>query len=243
MRLDLFQTRDERSITAVPAVVLLSLFMALALQLTWRWQAPPPQARAEALPPPPSQRRLEVLDLGDPIAAAKLLMLWLQAFDSQPGVSLPFRALDYTRVRGWLGRILDLDPRGQYPLLAATRLYGEIPVPEKQRLMLEFVYERFLEDPNRRWMWLAHAAYLARHRLKDLPLALKYARALARHATGPQVPGWARQMQIFLLEDMGEIEAAKVLLGGLLASGSITDPNELRFLKMRLEELERAQQN
>jgi hypothetical protein len=37
---------------------------------------------------------------------------------------------------------------------------------------------------------------------------------------------------------MGEYEAAKVLLGGLLASGEVSDPAEVRFLSQRLEALE-----
>ena len=37
-------------------------------------------------------------------------------------------------------------------------------------------------------------------------------------------------MHVFILEDMGEIESAAVLLGGLLASGEVSDPNEARFL-------------
>jgi hypothetical protein len=165
-------------------------------------------------------------------------MLWLQAFDNQPGISIPFRELDYARVEAWLARILDLDPRGQYPLLAASRLYGEVPVPEKQRPMLDFVHDRFLEDPDRRWPWLAHAAIVAKHRLGDLPLALRYARAVTDHATGPGVPAWARDMTILVLEDMGELEAARLLIGGLLDSGRVTDPHEARFLDRKLRELE-----
>jgi hypothetical protein len=45
-------------------------------------------------------------------------------------------------------------------------------------------------------------------------------------------------MEIFILEDMNELEAAKIMIGGLLLSGKISDPAELRFLKQRLEELE-----
>ena len=37
---------------------------------------------------------------------------------------------------------------------------------------------------------------------------------------------------------MGELESAKVLLGGLLDSGQITDPHERWFLSQRLAELE-----
>jgi len=34
-------------------------------------------------------------------------------------------------------------------------------------------------------------------------------------------------MRIFILEDMGELESATVLLGGLLASGEVADPREI----------------
>jgi hypothetical protein len=46
-------------------------------------------------------------------------------------------------------------------------------------------------------------------------------------------------MEVFILEDMNELEAAKIMLGGLLATGRIRDPQERRFLQGRLEELER----
>ena len=50
-------------------------------------------------------------------------------------------------------------------------------------------------------------------------------------------------MRIFLLEDMGELEAATVLLGGLLASGEVTDPAEVRFLSQRLAQLKSAEKS
>jgi len=49
---------------------------------------------------------------------------------------------------------------------------------------------------------------------------------------------WAKQMQIFILEDLNELEAAKIMLGGLLESGRIRDPAEAQFLRQRLQELE-----
>jgi hypothetical protein len=174
------------------------------------------------------------------VTVAKLAMLWLQAFDNQPGISIPFRDLDYGRVERWLERIIDLDPRAQYPMLAASRLYAMVPDPERQRRMLELVYRRFLERPHQRWRWLAHAALLAKHRLRDLPLALRYARALTEHATGPSVPFWARDMTIIILAEMDEREAARGLVAALLQSGTIDDPAELAFLTEQLERLDRA---
>jgi len=222
----------------VPRWVLALLAAALCAQVTWQALQPRPVARAEALGAPPAPALLRPLSLGEPIAAAQLLTLYLQAFDNQPGVSVPFRELDYERVVAWLGAILELDPVGQYPLLMASQIYPLVPDAAKQRRMCEFVRNQFDRDPDRRWRWLAHCAIMAKHRLKDARLALSYAEAItsgARHASN-----WARQMRIFILEDLGELESAKVLLGGLLASGEVTEPKEIYFLMERLKELEAA---
>ena len=227
----------ERPLASVPRPILLVLTFALAAQVLWHGVRPAPVAGARALPATASEQALGAAALGDEIVLARLLMLWLQAFDNQPGVSIPFRELDYERVEGWLSRILHLDPKGQYPLLAAARLYGEIPIEPKQRRMLDFVYRQFFADPDNRWRWLAHAAVVAKHRLEDLPLALKYARAITEHARGPAVPAWARDMAVVILEDMGELEIARILVGELLDSGRVTEPHEQRFLLQKLEEL------
>ena len=165
-------------------------------------------------------------------------MLCLQAFDFGGGNAIPYQRLDYARLIGWLRAILALDPRSEYPLFAAARVYAEIADPAARR-MLEFIYEEFPRDPNRRWPWLAHAALLAKHRLKDLPLARRYAAAIHRQTTDASIPLWARQMEIFILEDMNELEAARSCWAACSRSGRIRDPEERRFLQGRLEELER----
>ena len=228
----------ERPVASVPRPVMIVLAVALCLQIAWQALRPGPSARAEALGEPATTAVLRPLALGEPIALAQLLTLYLQAFDNQPGVSITFRELDYARVVAWLDAILELDPIGQYPLLMASQIYSQVPDPARQRQMCEFVRRQFERDPDRRWRWLAHCAIVAKHRLGDVQLALAYAEAItlrARHASG-----WARQMRIFILEDLGELDAAKVLLGGLLASGEVTDPKEIHFLTERLEKLKGA---
>lgn len=230
---------DERALGRVPRWALAGLAATLALQVGWRALQPAPTAHASELPAAPAATTLEAYALGEPVALAQITMLYLQAFDTQPGISIPLRDLDYSRVLGWLDRVLDLDPATRYPLLAATQVYAQVPDPAKVRTMLDFAYRRFLEDPQRRWPYLAHASIVARHRLGDLQLALRYAEAIAAHAEGTDIPGWARQMRIFLLEDMGEVERARILLGGLLASGTLKDPREVHFLTERLEAMKK----
>ena len=225
------------ALPAVPPALRWLLALALLQQIGWQAGHRPAPPRAEDLPPPPALATLQLASLGEPLALSRLIMLYVQGFDEQAGLSIAWRQMDYGRIRAWLARALELDPRSQYPLLAASEVYGAVNDPARVRLMLDFVYARFADDPNRRWPWLAHAALVAKHRLHDLPLARAYARALRLQATAPEVPPWARELEAFILEDMNETEAARVLIGGLIQSGQITDPHELAFLARRLDAL------
>lgn len=225
--------RADRSWRELPPALRAALALALVAQFTLHALQPDPRARHDALPDPPPAAALRALALGEAPALALATLLWLQAHDTQPGLRLPHQALDYAPLARWLERLLALDPGGQYPLLLASHVYSQVPDPERQRRMLRVVRDAFEADPDRRWRWLAHAALVARHRLGDTPLAIEFATAITRQATGPTVPGWARQMSVLLLADTGEREAARVLLGGLIDAGLLTDPAELRFLLER----------
>lgn len=229
---------QTRSLKAVPLGVVALLVFSLAAQILVHNQQMLTPVRAASLPSPPRLDIARSLSFGDDIFAAKLAMLWLQGFDNQPGISLSFAGLDYAKLSAWLSLIIALDPQAQYPLRAASRIYAEVADNDKRRLMLDFVQREFMRDPNLRWRWMAHAVFVAKHRMGDAALALQYARTLAAHGDGPEVPRWAKQMVIFVLEEMGELASAEVLLGGLLNSGQITDPHELRFLSQRLREIE-----
>ena len=230
--------RDARTLASVPSWVWLALGLSLAAQLAWQSTRQPAPPVAADLPPPPPAQALRLASLGEPEATARLVMLYIQAFDLGGGNALAYKNLDYDRLTGWLRAILELDPRSEYPLFLAARVYAEVPDEARSRIALEFVYQEFFKDPNRRWPWLAHAALLAKHRLGDLALAHRYAAAIDRYTTAQDLPLWAKQMEIFILEDLNELEAAKIMIGGLLAKGAIRDPAEARFLKERLNELE-----
>ena len=228
----------DRPLSDVPRSVKVFLMVALCMQLLWHSMQDPVVAKATDLAPPLSTRTYVMSSLGEPIAASKFLNLWLQAFDNQPGASISFHQLNYPRLTEWLDTILELDPEGHYPMLVAARVYGSIQNPEKQRIMLDYVFYKFNENPNKYWRWLAHVIITAKHELKDLNLALKYANALSEKATGENVPYWAKDMKIIVLEDMGEVEAAKGLVKALIESNEITDPYELNFLIQKIAVLE-----
>lgn len=226
-----------RRLGAVPVAVRIAVVLTLLAQLAWYAFSPAPGGERRALPVAPPTALLRLAAFGEPDALARAGTLWLQYFDQQAGDSVPYRELDYGRLRAWLKRWLALAPDSDYPLALAVRLYAQVSDPARQRIMLDFVHAAFLERPQARWRWLAEATLLAKHRLDDLDLALAYATDLAERTAGADMPYWARDLHILLLEDMGEYEAARVLIGALLASGEIDDPHEVRFLERRLEAL------
>lgn len=234
-----FHLDPRQMVRSPPRWVSLLLAAGLALQIGWAIQRPPLRANAEDLPPPMAVATLRLATLGDPIPVARLLLIWLQGFDNQPGIYVPYRRLDYGRMREWLDQILTLDPRNQYPLYLASRIYAEVPDVPKKQMMIDWVHQRFYEDPGRRWPWLAHVAVITKHQLHDLPQAMIHCNALARLATTPSVPYWVRDMKLYLLRDMGELETAMILAGQLLASGKIGDPDEVRYLTQWIERLQK----
>ena len=227
----------DRPLTAVPVALLLAVVLMLLGQFWLQAQQAAPRASASTLHSAPATDSLQLMSLGEPTSLARLLMLHLQSVDFQSGSQTSYQALDYAKLEQWLSNLLDLDPRSQYPLMLASRIYAETGDPLKQRRMLAFIRQHFDQDPMHRWPWLAHAVIIAKHRLHDLKLASAYAEALESLAGAPGVPLWAWQMRVFILEDMDELQAARLLLGGILSQGKVHDPAELRFLEQRLTEI------
>lgn len=218
------------------------LLLALGTQLAFanfRLAAAP--ERSGQLRPPPPAHAMQLAALGDEVALARMLMLSVLAADSGPDGGTPLRELDYGALRAWLDRVATLDPRSAQPLLAASQVYAAVNDPARAGIMLDFVHARFLQDPDRHWPWLAHAAVAARHRLNEPARAAFYARELRIRASPGVLPLWAQQLEAWFAVDMNELDTARALIGGLIASGRVTDPRELRLLERRLQELERAQ--
>ena len=148
---------------------------------------------------------------------------------------MSFRELDYGRLGEWLDRIVALDERSEYPHFSAAKIYTNVADDGRRRTIIEWVRRHFRDEPDVRWEWMAHAANFAQHVMKDQSLAISMARELREKTTPGAVPGWTRQMEVFLLENKNEYEAAASLLFNLLQAGEVTEPIEFSFLLGRLE--------
>ena len=219
----------------VPTSVKAVLMTALLLQIIWHGISTQSNIDLFTLPSPPTENLMRIVSLDETFAVARLLMLWLQAFDNQSGVSLPLNSLDYGRVTAWLQLISHLDSASSYPSLVAVRIYALVPNDNKKRQMIEFVSTQFFQQPAARWPSMAHSVLLAKHQLQDNNHALMLARLLRENTTPATAPDWARQMEIFILEEMGEYQSAIILAEAFIETGSLNNPQSLKFVVKRLQ--------
>lgn len=227
----------ERPWRVVPRPLLALMVVLVALQgADGSVGRPAPTAQARPLPPVPRHAALlTLLAAGDASLAQRVGLIWLQSFDTQPGIQLALRQLDSDRLAGWLDRLQALDPQSDYAVSLAAFLYLHWGDARRQELLVPWVETRFLEAPERRWRFLAYPAVLLRRIEGKAETARRWARLVREHA--PQAPSWARQLEAFIAEGLGDRQAAAALIALFLRDGIYRDEAEKKFLEERLEEL------
>ncbi|MGI9296962.1 MAG: hypothetical protein ACR2QC_03590 [Gammaproteobacteria bacterium] len=238
-RFRLFVKDEYRPLRAVPRGLWAAAAFALAAQLWFHDHLGAPQVseRELQLPRPPPAELLHAAAFGDPLSLGRILMLNLQAFDNQQGVSILYIDLDYDMLGLWLDRIVSLDEKSEYPHFTAAKIYTGPPDEARRRKMAEWVRRHFRAFPDARWEWMAYMTNFVRHQIKDDALSLEMAREIRALTTPGEVPGWTRQMEVFFLENANEYESSAALLANLLEAGEVADPAEFSFLLTRLEEI------
>lgn len=238
-RFRLFVKDEYQPLRLVPKWLWLALTLSFSAQLGFHAWLPPPKVdeRGLQLQTPSDEVLLRALAFGDPAPLSRVLMLNLQAFDNQQGVSILYTDLDYTMLGLWLDRIVALDEKSEYPHFTAAKIYTGVQDESRQRQMVEWVRKQFRASPDTRWEWMAHVTNFIRYRLEDQELSLEMAHELRDLTTPGKTPGWARQTAVFFLESENEYQASANLLANLLAEGEVTDPAEFSFLLDRLEEI------
>jgi hypothetical protein len=128
-----------------------------------------------------------------------------------------------------------LDPASNDVPMVAAYYFGGTRVPDDVAVIVDYLSVIGQNPAGNKWRWLAHAVFLARHRMNDQKLALDMAYALSKmQPVGDQLPIWARQMPAFVLADTGDKQAARQLVENLLLSGDRWHGNEIEFMKYYL---------
>ncbi|MEQ8966047.1 MAG: hypothetical protein RID91_09500 [Azospirillaceae bacterium] len=211
----------------LPPLLLLALLAAQAgLAQALRPVEPP---RGD-LAPPPDPRAMAALSLGDPQFAFRAASLRLQHAGSLDGRTVAWSALDHRLMAEWFRALDRLDPRPDIVPAMAALLYAPAADRTGAAAIVDYLEDHALRDPAGKWRWLAQAVHVARYRMEDPRRALDLARTL-RGLPVADLPYWARQLEVFVLADLGDRAAARALLLALLESDPDLPDHERRWIR------------
>lgn len=227
--------RAERPVLTLPGPLLLAFLALLGVQILYHHLN---QLRFETAYKPLGQPFSAVtyrrISMGSEQLFGHLLAIRLQLHDSQAGKHFVYSQIDYQSLVAWLDQITLVSPGTEYPMLLASRVYTTTRDEPRLRLILDFIEQRFDDDPQLHWRRLIEASLIAKHRLQDLELALRLAEKVAAQPANVEMPAWARDFQFLLLADLNELESAIAIIEALLQTGAVNDPDEKRFLQGKL---------
>lgn len=218
----------------IPRGALAAVLIALGLQGAFWWQTRELQAGWEGVPPAPSHQVAKALALGDGQFLYRAATFVLQNMGDEGGRVTPLKDYDYQRLGQWFSLLDRFDPQSEFLPVLVGYYFSQSQNPDDVRIVISFLAHIAIRDPERNWRWLAHAIYLARHRVKDMNLALSLAYRMAA-IKSPGIPVWARQMPAFVLADVGEREAARDLMEAIMDSQIDLEPSEIEFMRDFIE--------
>jgi len=227
--------RIERSFLSCPNSLLLAFAVIFVVQiLSHQLIEKSRDSHYQPLRQPESASWYLQLSSGSTQLMSYLLVLHLQLHDNQLARHILYRKLNYSRLISWLHRIQQINPASDYPAMLAARVYSQTRDKTKLRLLLTAQMEMFQRNPQLNWRWLAESSVIAKHQLGDLDIALQMANLLANQPDEIKMPRWARDIHFLLLGENNRYEDGIIIIRGLLQSGEINDPDEVRFLKEKL---------
>lgn len=194
-------------------------------------------ARWKGVPPVPTKSGAVMMTLGDPEFSYRFFAITLQNLGDGGGRVTPLKEYAYDKLGKWFWLLHGIDPASDHVPMAAAYYFGGTVVPKDVGVVVGYLSEIGQNPVGNKWRWLAHAVFLARHRMNDLDLALDLAYKLSKmEPIGDTLPVWARQMPAFVLKEDGDRESAIKIVEELLMSSRTFHPNEVNFMQSYLVE-------
>ncbi|MDP2205195.1 MAG: hypothetical protein Q8K65_02705 [Alphaproteobacteria bacterium] len=216
------------------------LGLALVLNVAFWFGAHETSAHWGGVPPVPTKNGARIMTLGDEQFSYRFGAITLQNLGSSGGRITAIKDYDYQKLGQWFWLLHGLDPASNHVPMMAAYYFGATQKPEDIAVVVEYLGTIGQNPAGNKWRWLAHAIFLARHRMDNLPLALDMAYVLSRmQPIGDVLPAWARQMPAFVLAEQGEKQTARRLIEEILMTATGLHPNEVSYMRDYLiEELD-----
>lgn len=214
-----------------PSVLAIAVLLNLSVWFLLRDE----QARWINVPPPPDREAASFSGLGDAQFSYRTIAYMLQNLGDNAGISRPLMEYDYHLLSKWLFLADTLDPRSNFIPYIAAYYFGAVQTPESLPPLVRYLEYAGTHNGGQddKWRWLTQAIYLARYRLDDLDWSLEMARKLKDMdgKNGVNLPVWAKNMDVMLMNVMGEKDAAYgIMLQTLETEGKSMDQSEYLFM-------------
>ena len=207
----------------------LKFFLAIAVitNILFWFYARDIKAQWLNVPPVPSEFSAVSSTMGDKQFASRVISMMIQNLGVTGGRITPIKDYDFEKLGGWLKLHYALDKKSNLVPYMAGHYFGASQDPSKIRPIIEYLRLVGTSYEGEKVRLLAQAVYLARFKLKDLNLATTLARELAQ-IPNDNMPAWARHLEVNILNQKGDKDAALALMINILRDKSEDiHPNEV----------------
>ncbi len=182
------------------------------------------------VPPAPSEASAAISFLGDKELAYRSLSITIQSFGNNTGQVMALKDYNYPNLGTWFALADSLDQKSNYVPFLAAYYFGGSQDPSELMPVINYLRRVGTYSGDEKYRYLGQAVFLARHKMKNMPLAMDLAKELAgTYKKG--MPGWVAQMPAIIASGMGEQEMAySLMLDTLQHKSAGMDPAEINYM-------------
>jgi hypothetical protein len=218
------------------------LLLFAALQCGFWWHSRNSLPELGVVPDVPGKTAVKALSFGDEEFYFRLLAHDIQNAGDTFGRFTELSKYDFKKLYAWFTLLDTLDRESSYIPFLASYYFAQTQNVADVRYVVDYLYEHSVDRPEKKYWWLAQAAYIAEHKLNDQDLALKVAKPLEQ---AENAPFWVRQLPAFVHERRGEMDDALHIIENIAKNSKDIPAGEINFMnyfvKERLKKLETLQ--
>jgi hypothetical protein len=215
-------------------MIRLILVLALAAQIGFWYSVKDIKPNLEITPEIPTANQTEAFSLGDRQFFFRAKTLDLQMAGDTFGRTTALKDYDYPLLKKWFFYLDTLDSKSNFTPSIAAYYFSRTQNPPDVIYTLDYLEAHADKDPTAKWWWYSQAIYLANSVLGDKERALEIAVKL-RNVKG-DLPIWARQMEAFMREDLGDKDSAEAIMCDVFANFKDIPDFERNFMMYFFQE-------
>lgn len=216
------------------SIIKFVLILAVIAQIGFWYSVKDIKPFLEITPEIPTVKQTEAFSLGDRQFYFRAKTLELQMAGDTFGRTTALKDYDFPLLKKWFFYLDTLDEMSNFTPSIAAYYFSRTQHPKDVIYPLDYLEAHADKHPTEKWWWYSQAIYLANSVLGDKQRALEIATKL-RKVKG-DLPIWARQMEAFMQEDLGDKDSAEAIMCDVFANFKDIPDMERNFMMYFFEE-------